>query len=123
MLEGFRKSDLKRWKKYSYLNNKEEGNTPKNNVIGAYFDFTRFTKKEKDLIINKVTKAAMYCPIPGDSTRIALNPITSQLNRRDWVEGDISFERQYFTSVPKDQIKLYKDFEVVLKQYSGCVSE
>ncbi len=123
MLEGFRKSDLKRWKKYSYLANHEVNGIPSGNVIGAYFDFTRYNEDQKKLIRNKVTKAALYAPVPGDSTRIALNPITSQLNRREWIDGDIIYERQYFTSVPKDQIKLYKDNGVDLAQNPGWEKE
>lgn len=123
MLEGFRKTDLKRWKKYSYLGNREEGSTPRANVMGAYFDFTKYTEAQKTLIRGKVTKAALYCPIPGDSTRLAIHPIVASLNRRDWVDGDIVYERQYFTSVPKDQIKLYKDQGVTLLQNPGWEQE
>lgn len=123
MMEGFRKTDLKRWKKYNYLANRELNNTPQENVIGSYFDYTKYTAKQKADLIDKVSSQALYCPIPGDSTRIALDPIKGQLNRRDWVEGDVVFERQYFTSVPKDQIKLYKDNGYELTQNLGWETE
>lgn len=123
MMEGFRKTDLKRWKKYSYIANREIGGVPREGVLGSYFDFTKYNDAQKELIRNKNTKAALYCPIPGDSSRIALNPITSQLNRRDWVDGDITYERQYFTSIPKNQIKLYKDNGYKLAQNPGWEEE
>lgn len=123
MLEGFRKDDLKRWKKYSYIANKEINNLPNENVMGSYFNYEKYTAKQKENIRKKVNQAALYCPIPGDSTKIALNPITSQLNRRDWADGDIIFERQYFKSVPKDQMKLYKDNGFTLSQNPGWEKE
>lgn len=123
MLEGFRKNDLKRWKKYSYIANKEVNSIPNENVIGSYFNYAKYTAKEKEQIRKKVNKAALYCPVAGDSTKIALNPITSQLNRRDWVEGDIIFERQYFKAIPKDQMKLYRDNGYTLTQNPGWDKE
>lgn len=122
-MEGFRRSDLKRWKKFSYIANKEVSNKPSEIVIGGYFDYTALTAAEKTKLFSKVNQAALYCPIQGDSSFVAFNPIVSELNRRDWVDGDIIYERQYFSSVPKDQIKLYKDNGVTLTQNPGWEAE
>ena len=81
------------------------------------------TAEEKENLLSKIPAAYLYTPVAGDSTFVALNPIVSQQNRRGWVEGDITYERQYFTSVPKDQIKLYKDNNVTLTQNPGWDAE
>lgn len=122
-MEGHRKFDLKRWKKYSYITNAEVDGKPQDIVLGSYFDYTKLTADQKAKLFAKVDKAILYVPIKGDSSFVAMNPIVSQLNRRDWVEGDVIYERQYFTSVPKDQIKLYKDNGVVLTQNPGWEAE
>lgn len=122
-MEGFRRSDLKRWKKFSYIANNEVDGKPQDIVLGGYFDYTALSDADKTKLFSKVDPKALYCPIEGDSSFVAMNPIVSQLNRRDWVEGDIIYERQYFTSVPKDQIKLYKDNGVTLTQNPGWDAE
>lgn len=122
-MEGHRKFDLKRWKKYSYIANTEVEGKPQDIVLGSYFDYTKLTAEDKAKLFAKIDKAILYVPIKGDSSFVAMNPIVSQLNRRDWVEGDAIYERQYFTSVPKDQIKLYKDNGVVLTQNPGWDAE
>jgi len=122
-MEGHRRFDLKRWKKFSYIANAEVGGKPQDIVIGSYFNYGALTDEQKEQLLSKIPAAYLYRPIEGDDSFVALNPIVSQQNRRDWVEGDIVYERQYFTSVPKDQIKLYKDNGVTLTQNPGWDAE
>ena len=96
---------------------------PQDIVLGGYFNYGALTAEEKELLLSKVPEDYLYFPVEGSEEFAALNPIVSQQNRRDWVEGDIVYERQYFTSVPKDQIKLYKDNGVTLTQNPGWDAE
>ena len=122
-MEGHRRFDLKRWKKFSYIANNEIDGKPQDIVIGSYFNYGALTDEQKADLLSKVPEAYLYRPIEGNDAYVALNPIVSQMNRREWVEGDIIYERQYFTSVPKDQIKLYKDNGVTLTQNPGWEAE
>lgn len=119
MQEGFRREDIKRWKMYKYMNNSEQANMPNDGVVGATFEYYNFSEAERATIRDKVGVANLYCPTPGDSTLLVLNPINGVANRRLWIDGDIMFERQYFNSVPLDQIKLYKDNGFDLTQNPG----
>jgi len=129
VFEGFRKSDLKRWKKYKYLKTVETAG-PTDISMGAPFNFYRWgspadapsSPNGKNLIAIRnafKTKGSLYVFTPGDSTRVATYNLFQSSSRRDWVEGDINYERQYFTSVPLDQIKLYKDMGYTLTQNPG----
>ncbi len=129
VFEGFRKSDLKRWKKYKYLKTVETAG-PTDISMGAPFNFYRWgspadapsSPNGKNLIAIRnafKTKGSLYVFTPGDSTRVATYNLFQSSSRRDWVEGDINYERQYFTSVPLDQIKLYKDMGYKLTQNPG----
>lgn len=122
-MEGHRRFDLKRWKKFSYIANNEINGKPQDIVLGGYFNYGALTDEQKADLLSKVPEAYLYRPFDGDDSYVALNPIVSQQNRRDWVEGDLTYERQYFTSVPKDQIKLYKDNGVTLTQNPGWEAE
>lgn len=129
VFEGNRKSDLKRWKKYSYLKTVETAG-PTNISMGATFNFYNWgsptdspsSARGKNLIAIRnafKTKGSLYVFTPGDSTRVATYNLFQSSSRRDWIEGDIVYERQYFTSVPLDQMKLYKDMGYTLTQNPG----
>lgn len=129
VFEGFRRADLKRWKKYKYLKTYET-NGPTDISMGAPFDFYRWgspadaptSQRGKNLAAIRnafKTKGSLYVFTPGDSSRVATYNLFQSSSRRDWVEGDINFERQYFTSVPLDQIKLYQDMGYTLTQNPG----
>ena len=119
MQEGFRREDLHRWKMFTYLDNSEDGNNPSLGARGAIFDYSRYTPAQQRLIRDRVNKVSLHTFSPGDSTLIAINPIKTVLNRRLWADGDLAFERQYFTSVPLNQLKLYKDNGFTLTQNPG----
>ena len=132
VFEGFRRGDLKRWKKYSYLKTIETSG-PTDISIGApfnYFQWGNSTSTDPD---EKAAYAALnttfrdigrlYLFTPGDSTRLAIYPLYQPSSRRDWIEGEEIYERQYFTSVPLDQISLYKELGYKLTQNPGWIQE
>lgn len=119
MQEGFRREDIRRWKMYRFMKNQEENGVPSTGARGAIFDYMSYTPAQRASIISKVGAVSLYLFTPGDSTKVALNPLAGIANRRDWVEGDIVFERQYWNSVPLDQINFYKQKGYMLTQNPG----
>jgi hypothetical protein len=114
--EGFRKYDLKRWKKYEYLKTIETAAGPTNLGKGALVDLMAMTPD-----VRKKVKSAVrfWLPVAGDSTKCFIYNLYDANMRRDWVPGDSYYERQYLNSVPKDQIKLYSDMGYTLTQNPG----
>ena len=119
MQEGFRREDLRRWKMYKYMDNSEVNGVPSTAVRGAIFDYTKYTPAQQMEMRSKINIAALYPIFPGDSTYIALNPMNIQLSRRPWIDGDIGFERQYFSAVPTNQITIYNNHGFKLTQNPG----
>ena len=137
---NIRKSDLKRWKKYSYLATSEAqlGEASPLN-LGVYVDFDvlkdKFLKlnpnKTEEDFITSVKSLNLYDPInkkqidsktmvyPKDFTKAYLYPGYNTLTQREWHEDDSYYTRQYFNAVPIDQIKLYKDLGYKLDQNPG----
>ena len=128
MYEGQRKGDLKRWKKYSYLKTVET-NGPTDISMGAPFNYYRWGNTSSGnpndpsdydrLHAAFPNVGQFYVFSPGDSTSLAVYNMWQPATRRDWVEGDITYERQYFTSVPTNQIGLYKTMGYKLTQNPG----
>ncbi|MCL1973668.1 MAG: RagB/SusD family nutrient uptake outer membrane protein [Bacteroidetes bacterium] len=120
VFEGQRKSDLKRWKKYSYLRTMETDGRPSDIAMGAPFSLYRWgTTGYNQLHIQYPNAGQFYVFSPGDSTSIAIYNLYQAAGRRDWVEGDIIYERQYFTSLPTEEITFYKDRGHKLTQNPG----
>lgn len=116
MFEGFRKNDLRRWKKYEYLKTKEEG-VPTLMGIGAYIDFTKFTATQQT---NMKKAVKFYYPDPVNQPNKAfIYNLPEAASRRDWQPGVPMYERQYLNAIPLDQIKLYKDLGYELAQNPG----
>ena len=115
MFEGFRKNDLKRWKKYSYLKTIETSG-PTTLGKGAMVNLLKFPTATR----KKIAAAThFYFPVAGDSTKSFIYNLYDANMRRDWKPGDPYYERQYLSSVPLDQIKLYLDLGFVLAQNPG----
>jgi hypothetical protein len=116
MFEGFRKNDLKRWRKYEYLKTKETAG-PTTLGKGAYIDLSRFPVATR----NKITAAVrFYYPNPtGAPLKAFIYNLYDANMRRDWIPDDPYYERQYLNSIPLDQIKLYSDMGYELKQNPG----
>lgn len=116
MFEGFRRNDLKRWKKYEYLKTIETaGPTPLGR--GAYVDLSKFPAATRAKIIAAVK---FYYPNPAtDPLKGFIYNLYDSNMRRDWKPGDPYHERQYLNSIPIDQIKLYQDLGYVLTQNPG----
>jgi len=119
MFEGFRKNDLKRWKKYEYLKTMETAG-PTTLGKGAYIDLAWFPTAPVD-IRDKVVKAVrLFYPDPaGEPLKAFVYSLYDINMRRDWLPGDSYYERQYLNSVPLDQIKLYSDLGYTLTQNPG----
>lgn len=115
LFEGFRKNDLKRWKKYEYLKT-VEGATPTTQGIGAYIDLSEYTPAELTKLKNSVH---FYYPNPADETKGFIYNLYDANQRRDWVPGNSYYERQYLNCVPLDQITIYKDKGFTLTQNPG----
>jgi hypothetical protein len=116
MFEGFRKNDLKRWKKFEYLKTKETSG-PTTLGKGAYVDLSKFPTATRTKIIAAVK---FYYPNPtAEPLKAFIYNLYDANMRRDWLPGDAYYERQYLNSVPLDQITLYKDLGFVLTQNPG----
>ena len=116
MFEGFRKTDLKRWKKYEYLKTIETSG-PTTLGKGAYVDLSKFPAATRTKILAAVK---FYYPNPTtDPLKGFIYNLYDANQRRDWKAGDPYYERQYLNSVPLDQIKLYSDLGYVLAQNPG----
>ena len=116
MFEGFRKNDLKRWKKYEYLKTIETVG-PTTLGKGAYIDLSKFPAATRAKILAAVR---FYYPNPtSEPLKGFIYNLYDANMRRDWKPGDPYHERQYLNSIPLDQIKLYSDLGYALKQNPG----
>lgn len=119
LFEGFRKNDLKRWKKYEYLKTTETDG-PTTLGKGAYIDFDAYRAKySAKQIENLLKNVRFYYPNPNDKSKAFVYNLYESNMRRDWVPGNSYYERQYLSSVPLDQIKLYQDLGFELTQNPG----
>jgi len=134
IFEGQRRGDLKRWKKFSYLKTVQTSeDNPTDISWGAPFDFYYWgnpTSTDPDEITNlKAIRNAfreigrLFVFTEGDSTRLAIYPLYQAASRRDWVDGNDTYERQYFNAVPLDQISMYKERGYTLTQNPGWLQE
>jgi hypothetical protein len=96
MMEGFRNSDLRRWKKYEYLDT--QANPDIN--LGAW--------------INKADYAGTTVTIQNNATQGYIIPAPRAETQRIFNDPKV-----YLSPLPIDQIKLYKDQGVDLKQNPG----
>ena len=115
MGEGFRKNDLKRWKKYDYLKTIETAG-PTTLGKGAMVNLLSYPTATRKKIVAAVR---FYLPVAGDSTKSFIYNLYDANMRRDWQPGVAYYERQYLNCVPLDQVKLYSDMGYVLSQNPG----
>lgn len=115
MGEGFRKNDLKRWKKFDYLKTIETAG-PTTLGKGAMVNLLSFPTATRKKIVAAVR---FYLPVAGDSTKSFIYNLYDANMRRDWQPGVAYYERQYLNCVPLDQVKLYSDMGYVLSQNPG----
>jgi hypothetical protein len=96
MMEGFRNDDLKRWKKYEYLDTKANPDINR----GAWIKKSDFPTTTA--VIEGSAAEGYIIPAPkAESQRVFDNP------------------RVYLSPLPQDQIKLYQDQGVTLTQNPG----
>ncbi|HBL34530.1 MAG TPA: RagB/SusD family nutrient uptake outer membrane protein [Porphyromonadaceae bacterium] len=118
LFEGFRKNDLRRWKKYEYLKTVETGE-PTLLGKGAYINLDEYKANYTAEQYAKLMEGHFYYPNPNDKSKAFVHNLYENNMRRDWVAGNSYYERQYLNAVPIDQIKLYKDLGYELTQNSG----
>jgi hypothetical protein len=99
MMEGFRTTDLRRWKKYEYVDTKAKPDINR----GAWI-------KKSDFPATKAT-------IEGNAAEGYIIPAPKPESQRKF-ENDID-DKVYLTPLPQDQIKLYLDNGVKLIQNPG----
>lgn len=95
MMEGFRNDDLKRWKKYEYLDTKVNTDINK----GAWIKKSDYPKAT--VTLDGATEGYIVPAPKPETQRIFDNP------------------KVYLKPLPLDQIKLYKDNGVELRQNAG----
>jgi len=96
MMEGFRNDDLKRWKKYEYLDTKANPDINR----GAWIKKSEYPTTTA--VIEDSAAEGYIIPAPkAESQRVFDNP------------------RVYLSPLPQDQIKLYQDQGVTLTQNPG----
>ena len=96
MMEGFRTNDLRRWKKFEYVDTQAKPDINR----GAWI-------KKSDFPAAKVT-------IEGNATEGYIIPAPKPESQRIFNDPKV-----YLTPLPQDQIKLYADQGVELKQNPG----
>jgi hypothetical protein len=97
MMEGFRNDDLKKWKKYQYLDT--QGNPDIN--LGAWIKRSDYPKTLSVATQNNAAEGYIVPAPKAETQRIFNDP------------------KVYLSPLPLDQIKLYKDNGVDLKQNPG----
>lgn len=102
MMEGFRNKDLKRWKKFEYMDNFDNPDTNK----GAWIDKSDY---DNDLDITLSN---------GDGQKGYIIPAHEESVRREFDDP-----RVYLDPIPLDQISLYDDHGAELKQNPGWGDE
>lgn len=119
LFEGFRRNDLRRWKKFEYLKTSEtNGPTPLG--IGAFINIDDYRDRYSTAQIDNMLKnVRFYYPDPEDRSQAFVYNLYEVNMLRDWVPGNSFYERQYLNSVPLDQIKLYQDMGYELTQNPG----
>ncbi|MEN0053746.1 MAG: RagB/SusD family nutrient uptake outer membrane protein [Mucilaginibacter sp.] len=97
MMEGFRNDDLRKWKKYQYLDT--QGNPDIN--LGAWINRADYPKTLSVATQNNAAEGYVVPATKAETQRIFNDP------------------KVYLAPLPLDQIKLYKDQGVDLKQNPG----
>ncbi|MDN3549149.1 RagB/SusD family nutrient uptake outer membrane protein [Mucilaginibacter aquaedulcis] len=97
MMEGFRNDDLRKWKKYEYLDT--QGNPDIN--LGAWINRADYPKTLSVATQNNAASGYVVPATKAETQRIFNDP------------------KVYLSPLPLDQIKLYKDQGVDLKQNPG----
>ncbi|RNC65172.1 RagB/SusD family nutrient uptake outer membrane protein [Proteiniphilum sp. X52] len=119
LFEGFRRNDLRRWKKFEYLKTMESDG-PTTLGRGAYIDLEAFKAKYTEAQYNKMMQSLhFHYPDPDNLSKAFVHNLYETNMRRDWIAGNSYYERQYLNAVPLDQIKLYKDLGYELTQNYG----
>ena len=116
-MEGFRRSDLQRWAKFSYLKTKQvDVNHPTELAYGAIFNYRDLPAATKKSIRASNSKLFSFTL---DSSRVAVYNLYSSTYWRDWDDNSVTYTRNYFSSIPTNTIKFYTDNGKTLTQNPG----
>ncbi|MCE5321358.1 MAG: RagB/SusD family nutrient uptake outer membrane protein [Bacteroidales bacterium] len=117
VMEGFRREDLQRWSKFSYLKTKQtDVNHPTELAYGAIFNYKVLPAATKKSIRSSNNKLFSF---NADSSLVAVYNLYSPTYWRDWDDNSVVYTRCYFNSVPTNTIKFYSDNGKTLTQNPG----
>lgn len=110
MMEGFRNDDLKRWKKFEYLDMVDNYEIN----MGAWIDKSVYEPEDPEE--DNPVEGLVLVDESGNVTEGQgyIKPASAESTIRRFTE-----ERVYLRPIPRDQITLYSDFGVTLEQNPG----
>jgi len=116
-MEGFRREDLQRWGKFSYLKTQQtDVNHPTELAYGAIFNYKVLPAATKKSIRSSNSKLFSF---NEDSSLVAVYNLYSSTYWRGWDDNSVTFTRCYFNSIPTNTIKFYTDNGKTLTQNPG----
>ena len=116
VMEGFRRDDLQRWAKFSYLKTQQtDVNHPTELAYGAIFNYKVLPAATKKSIRSSNSKLFSF---NADSSLVTVYNLYSSTYWRGWDES-IVYTRCYFNSIPTNTIKFYTDNGKTLTQNPG----
>jgi hypothetical protein len=117
VMEGFRREDLQRWGKFSYLKTQQtDVNHPTELAYGAIFNYKVLPAATKKSIRSSNSKLFSF---NEDSSLVAVYNLYSSTYWRGWDDNSVTFTRCYFNSIPTNTIKFYTDNGKTLTQNPG----
>ena len=117
VMEGFRRDDLQRWSKFSYLKTQQtDVSHPTELAYGAIFNYKVLPAATKKSIRSSNNKLFSF---NADSSLVAVYNLYSPTYWRGWDDNSVVYTRCYFNSVPTNTIKFYSDNGKTLTQNPG----
>ena len=117
VMEGFRREDLQRWGKFSYLKTQQtDVDHPTELAYGAIFNYKVLPAATKKSIRSSNSKLFSF---NEDSSLVAVYNLYSSTYWRGWDDNSVVYTRCYFNSIPTNTIKFYTDNGKTLTQNPG----
>ncbi len=114
LMEGFRNTDLNRWRKFSYIPT-GSSSAPTDVNMGAWLVKADWPQINFSAATPKVK---LYYPT-ADQSAGYIWPTYAEINQRSFSPNAIEYERNYLNAIPVAQINLYKSMGYELKQNPG----
>jgi len=116
-MEGFRRDDLQRWARFSYLKTTQvDVSHPTELAYGAIFNYKVLSAATKKSIRSSNSKLFSF---NADSSRVAVYILYGPTYWRGWEDNNVVYTRCYFSSIPTNTIKFYTDNGKTLTQNPG----